>query len=315
MENRPVTTETATGVFQFSTKYYDEETGWYYYGYRYYDPQTGRWPSRDPIQERGGVNLYGFVGNDGVGLIDYLGNEIIYPNRVYPAPVPPEIARPRSRGYDDKDSYRKAKEKYEENKKERKNAEGHNHANRWALEDWEYYDVAVDLLKGTEEGEEVMKETEDPEQLYVVYMGTNFKYASGKNVSCDAGGGRAKWVDDYPDGDGGVREAWIIMIGGMGADLGEKPNPDLPMYGVVWEEIYHSMQGKINNKFPYLVDERDRETNIERYGLALVHECQATRFQNVIRFRLGGGRVEGFYGKGSKREQKVVNPLGGLDKK
>ena len=37
-----------------------------YYGYRYYDPVTGRWPSRDPIEERGGINLYGFVGNDGV---------------------------------------------------------------------------------------------------------------------------------------------------------------------------------------------------------------------------------------------------------
>jgi integrase/recombinase XerD len=43
------------------------------YGYRYYDPVTGRWPSRDPIGERGGVNLYGFVGNTSVNLIDYLG--------------------------------------------------------------------------------------------------------------------------------------------------------------------------------------------------------------------------------------------------
>jgi hypothetical protein len=37
-----------------------------YYGFRYLDPQTGRWTSRDPIGERGGANLYGFVGNDGV---------------------------------------------------------------------------------------------------------------------------------------------------------------------------------------------------------------------------------------------------------
>lgn len=44
-----------------------------YYGYRYYDPVTGRWPSRDPIEEEGGVNLYGFVGNDGVNWIDVLG--------------------------------------------------------------------------------------------------------------------------------------------------------------------------------------------------------------------------------------------------
>jgi RHS repeat-associated protein len=44
-----------------------------YYGYRFYDPETGRWPSRDPIEENGGVNLYGFVGNDGLNDWDYLG--------------------------------------------------------------------------------------------------------------------------------------------------------------------------------------------------------------------------------------------------
>jgi uncharacterized protein RhaS with RHS repeats len=44
-----------------------------YYTYRWYDPVTGRWPSRDPIQERGGLNLYGFVGNDGIGITDTLG--------------------------------------------------------------------------------------------------------------------------------------------------------------------------------------------------------------------------------------------------
>jgi RHS repeat-associated protein len=44
-----------------------------HYGYRYYDPVTGRWPSRDPIQEDGGTNLYGFVRNNGVEKIDVLG--------------------------------------------------------------------------------------------------------------------------------------------------------------------------------------------------------------------------------------------------
>jgi len=48
-----------------------------YYGYRYYDPQTGRWPSRDPIEEEGGVNLYGFVGNNGVNKWDVLGLDFL----------------------------------------------------------------------------------------------------------------------------------------------------------------------------------------------------------------------------------------------
>ena len=47
--------------------------GLHYYGYRYYDPVTGRWMSRDPIDEDGGDNLYGFVGNSPTGGIDTLG--------------------------------------------------------------------------------------------------------------------------------------------------------------------------------------------------------------------------------------------------
>jgi RHS repeat-associated protein len=45
------------------------------YGYRYYDPLTGRWPSPDPIEEDGGLNLYGFVENNGVNGWDILGQE------------------------------------------------------------------------------------------------------------------------------------------------------------------------------------------------------------------------------------------------
>jgi RHS repeat-associated protein len=58
---------------RFSTKYSDIESGWVYYGYRYYSPETGRWVNRDPIGERGGINLYGMVGNNTVERVDYLG--------------------------------------------------------------------------------------------------------------------------------------------------------------------------------------------------------------------------------------------------
>lgn len=64
--------------FRFSTKYTDNETGLVYYGFRYYDPETGRWLNRDPIEEQGEWNLYGFVGNDGVNAWDYLGLAIAY---------------------------------------------------------------------------------------------------------------------------------------------------------------------------------------------------------------------------------------------
>ena len=59
--------------FGFSTKYTDNETDLLYYGYRYYSPALGRWLSRDPIEEHGGLNLYGFVNNDPVNSHDMLG--------------------------------------------------------------------------------------------------------------------------------------------------------------------------------------------------------------------------------------------------
>ena len=46
----------------FHGEYADDATGWYNYGYRYYLPKLGRWPSRDPIDEVGGVNLYAMSG-------------------------------------------------------------------------------------------------------------------------------------------------------------------------------------------------------------------------------------------------------------
>ncbi len=41
--------------------------------YAFYDPGQGRWVSRDPIQEQGGANLYGFVDNSPTTYTDTLG--------------------------------------------------------------------------------------------------------------------------------------------------------------------------------------------------------------------------------------------------
>ena len=60
-------------LYLFSTKPVDPVSGLYDYGYRYYDPITGRFISRDPIEEEGGVNLYGFVYNAPLNWFDFLG--------------------------------------------------------------------------------------------------------------------------------------------------------------------------------------------------------------------------------------------------
>mgnify|MGYP000923164508 CR=1 FL=1 len=59
--------------FRFSTKWYDHEVGLYYYGYRYLDVRAGRWVNRDMLQEQGGLNLYGFVGDNPICYYDALG--------------------------------------------------------------------------------------------------------------------------------------------------------------------------------------------------------------------------------------------------
>jgi hypothetical protein len=41
-------------------------------GLRFYSPKLGRWVSRDPIEDVG-PTLYGFVGNDGIDVIDVFG--------------------------------------------------------------------------------------------------------------------------------------------------------------------------------------------------------------------------------------------------
>ncbi len=41
----------------------------------FYNPSTGRWLSRDPIEERGGLNLHGFVGNDPIARFDQDGRQ------------------------------------------------------------------------------------------------------------------------------------------------------------------------------------------------------------------------------------------------
>jgi RHS repeat-associated protein len=78
--------------FGFSTKYTDSETDLVYYGYRYYSPALGRWLSRDPIEEQGGLNLYGFVNNDPVNKWDKLGlQSIVLIPPIYQFPIVKEI--------------------------------------------------------------------------------------------------------------------------------------------------------------------------------------------------------------------------------
>lgn len=73
---------------RFSTKYYDSETDLYYYGYRFYSPSLMRWLNRDPIEEDGGLNLYGFCWNNPISRIDPNGKRVLVQNHLI-GQVPP----------------------------------------------------------------------------------------------------------------------------------------------------------------------------------------------------------------------------------
>jgi RHS repeat-associated protein len=59
--------------FTFTGREWEPEAGLYFNRARFYDPDSGRWLSRDPIRENGGINLYGYVGNDPVNKSDPFG--------------------------------------------------------------------------------------------------------------------------------------------------------------------------------------------------------------------------------------------------
>jgi RHS repeat-associated protein len=66
-------TSRLTCPLRASSQYADEESGLNYSFHRYYDPGLGRYINRDPIGEVGGINLYGFCGNNPVNSFDPLG--------------------------------------------------------------------------------------------------------------------------------------------------------------------------------------------------------------------------------------------------
>jgi RHS repeat-associated protein len=86
----PPPTKTRVGKFYISLTFFDQKittqvvelqlekkistekttSGIPYYLFRFYDPSFGRWINRDPIEEIGGMNLYGSLTNNPIAYID-----------------------------------------------------------------------------------------------------------------------------------------------------------------------------------------------------------------------------------------------------
>ncbi|MBK7893032.1 MAG: RHS repeat-associated core domain-containing protein [Bdellovibrionales bacterium] len=69
--------------FGFAGGHFDHETGLVRFGARDYDPEVGRWLSKDPILFAGGdANLYTYVANDPLNLVDPSGRIAIPPQLI-----------------------------------------------------------------------------------------------------------------------------------------------------------------------------------------------------------------------------------------
>jgi RHS repeat-associated protein len=80
--------------YRFSSKEWNANSGLYYYLYRFYDPNLQKWLNRDPLGERGGINLYECVVNDALLFVDTDGKKPV------PGPLPPNTlpTQPRAPG-------------------------------------------------------------------------------------------------------------------------------------------------------------------------------------------------------------------------
>jgi len=63
-----------SNTYGYASKELHVASGLIYFGARFYNPSLQRWMNADPIQEGGGINLFGYVGNSPLGSIDAWGH-------------------------------------------------------------------------------------------------------------------------------------------------------------------------------------------------------------------------------------------------
>ncbi|MGA9768041.1 MAG: SpvB/TcaC N-terminal domain-containing protein [Blastocatellia bacterium] len=97
------TREVPAKRYRYTGKERDEETGFYYYGARYYAPWLARWTSADPEGLIDGNNLYAYVHQNPIALVDLEGTDASGPEQ---QKVSTEEAAAIKKQYEAKGSYK-----------------------------------------------------------------------------------------------------------------------------------------------------------------------------------------------------------------
>jgi len=88
-----------TATFQYCRYFHHSRSGLSFSLTRAYSPSLGRWLNRDPILERGGMNLYAYVGNRPLALKDPTGMAYITWNGPHPQIVFEDGLSPSNTGF------------------------------------------------------------------------------------------------------------------------------------------------------------------------------------------------------------------------
>lgn len=203
-------------------------------------------------------------------------------------------------------SYKKAKESWESARDTATANSTWNRNNARNIQAWKNYDIAIELLEKTTQGLELLTILRNSDSVYTIVL--DGEYRLGNEVARVGGDilGSRKYMGEVNGIHHYASMVTPAVMTQSDAMSNGKVNVDSAAYGVMWEELYHNDQSPARGKIYGTYSPKDSTTNPQH----LSHERRATRFQNIIRNRLGGKRVDGIYGRGTGRETQVPDPLG-----
>jgi hypothetical protein len=265
-----------------------------------------------------GPNVYTYVRQNPWSLFDPDGLKIDdQTHRVKPKEVRDPGKRPErsdfGKGIAGQQAHKAAKEKWESAKKVADENAKFNRENAKIIEAWKNYDTAIELLSKTREGRILLDKMRGSDDVYTVFIGAS--YTSGGQTATIGGdvGGRRQYMGKFNGADQYVMmvtPSYMTQADAVNSD--GSPNVNSDSYGFLWHEFYHNDDGAARGRSVYGTYSQNDEMLHENGVIGphrLSHERRAVRFENIIRNRLGGGRVATHYGS-PPRETNVPDPLG-----